>query len=634
MSLMNNYSVVLLPDKKTVEVKPGTGLLEAIQKAGIPLKSTCGGQGTCGKCTVKVIEGNVSGGMGNIPAKLKEQGFILACTAKVEGNLKVEVPAEFRLHEHQVLLDDDGQGVLKERKLDLLQGFAQTPPAQKIYLEMTPPSLVENASDYSRLITELKKHLPKTKFAISNEVLQDLPEILRAGEWGVTVTVVLQDQTAEIISLTPGKDESPVYGIAVDVGTTTVVVALVDLITGKIVAREGTYNKQAGFGDDVITRIIYAVEEQGLGELQRLVLETVNELLDKVQKEASVKSEEIVVAVVSGNTTMTHLFLGINPKYIRLEPYIPAASDYPPVKAKELDLKINPRGEVLNFPSVASYVGGDIVSGALVAGLDQSDELVLFIDIGTNGEMVLGNKEWLMTCACSAGPAFEGGGITNGMRAMAGAIERIQISGESFEVQYQTVGNAPPVGICGSGLIDCLAKLRRAGIIDRTGKMQEIASSRLRTGSDGPEFVLAWASESGNKQDIVITESDIKNLIRAKGAVFAGVRVMLAMVDLPLEAIDRILIAGGFGNYLNIPDAIRIGLLPDLPVEKYQFIGNSSLKGAHLALLSREALAHGDELARNMTYLELSLGNTFMDEYVSALFLPHTDLTLFPSVGE
>ncbi|MGI6065713.1 MAG: ASKHA domain-containing protein [Bacillota bacterium] len=631
---MNNYSVVLLPDKKTVEVKPGTGLLEAIQKAGIPLKSTCGGQGTCGKCTVKVIEGNVSGGMGNIPAKLKEQGFILACTAKVEGNLKVEVPAEFRLHEHQVLLDDDGQGVLKERKLDLLQGFAQTPPAQKIYLEMTPPSLVENASDYSRLITELKKHLPKTKFAISNEVLQDLPEILRAGEWGVTVTVVLQDQTAEIISLTPGKDESPVYGIAVDVGTTTVVVALVDLITGKIVAREGTYNKQAGFGDDVITRIIYAVEEQGLGELQRLVLETVNELLDKVQKEASVKSEEIVVAVVSGNTTMTHLFLGINPKYIRLEPYIPAASDYPPVKAKELDLKINPRGEVLNFPSVASYVGGDIVSGALVAGLDQSDELVLFIDIGTNGEMVLGNKEWLMTCACSAGPAFEGGGITNGMRAMAGAIERIQISGESFEVQYQTVGNAPPVGICGSGLIDCLAKLRRAGIIDRTGKMQEIASSRLRTGSDGPEFVLAWASESGNKQDIVITESDIKNLIRAKGAVFAGVRVMLAMVDLPLEAIDRILIAGGFGNYLNIPDAIRIGLLPDLPVEKYQFIGNSSLKGAHLALLSREALAHGDELARNMTYLELSLGNTFMDEYVSALFLPHTDLTLFPSVGE
>ena len=631
---MNNYSVVLLPDKQTVEVKPGTSLLEAIQKAGIPLKSTCGGQGTCGKCTVKVIEGTVSGGMGNIPAKLKEQGFILACTAKVEGNLKVEVPEEFRLHEHQVLLDDEGQGVLKERTLDILQGFVPGPPAQKIYLEMTPPSLVENASDYSRLITELKKHLPKTKFVISNEVLQDLPEILRGGEWGVTVTVVFQDETAEIVALTPGKDESPVYGIAVDVGTTTVVVALVDLSTGKIVSREGTYNKQAGFGDDVITRIIYAVEEQGLGELQRLVLETINELLDKVQKEASVKPEEIVIAVVSGNTTMTHLFLGINPKYIRLEPYIPAASNYPSVKAKELGLNINPRGGILNFPSVASYVGGDIVSGALVTGLDRSDELVLFIDIGTNGEMVLGNKEWLMTCACSAGPAFEGGGITYGMRAMSGAIERIQISDESFEVQYQTVGNAPPVGICGSGLIDCLAKLRRAGIIDRTGKIQEVASSRLRSGSDGPEFVLAWASESGNNEDIIITESDIKNLIRAKGAVFAGVRVMLAMVDLPLEAIDKILIAGGFGNYLNIPDAIRIGLLPDLPVEKYQFIGNSSLKGAHLALLSREALTHGDELAKNMTYLELSLGNTFMDEYVSALFLPHTDLTLFPSVGE
>jgi uncharacterized 2Fe-2S/4Fe-4S cluster protein (DUF4445 family) len=304
------------------------------------------------------------------------------------------------------------------------------------------------------------------------------------------------------------------------------------------------------------------------------------------------------------------------------------------VKAKEIGLKINPQGLVFNLPSVASYVGGDIVSGALVAELDKKDEITLFIDIGTNGEMVLGNKDWLMCCACSAGPAFEGGGISFGMRAMPGAIERVYIDKNTYEVKYKTIGDKAPMGICGSGLIDCLAKLREAGIIDRSGKIQDVDTPRIRKGDDGPEYILAFAQESGINKDIVITESDIKNLIRAKGAIFAGVRIMLSMADLPIEAIDKILIAGGFGNYLNVPDAIRIGLLPDLPQDKFDFIGNSSLKGAHLALLSREALGFADNLGRSMTYLELSIGNAFMDEYVSALFLPHTDLSLFPSVTE
>lgn len=630
---METYSVVFLPDNIKVEMAPGATLLDACQKAGIPIKSTCGGKGTCGKCTVKVVEGKVSGGQGNIPAPLKEQGFILACTACPDGDIVVEVPEEFRLHEHQVLMEENGNGLLFEGKLDILGNYSLDPMAQKIYLEISPPNLTENASDLSRLITEIKKVVPERPF-ISNEVLKTLPEILRTGDWKVTVTYVYREDGVEIVRITPGKDESPVYGAAVDIGTTTVVTSLVDLTTGAVVAKQGTYNKQAGFGDDVISRIIYADEEQGLGELQRVVLETVNELLDKIIEECQIKPEEIPVMVVAANTTMTHMFLGINPKYIRLEPYIPAAAIYPAVKAGELGIKINTHGLVFNLPSVASYVGGDIVSGTMVAELDQNEELVLFVDIGTNGEMVLGNKEWLMTCACSAGPAFEGGGITFGMRAMGGAIERISIDKETFDVRYQTIGGTPPVGICGSGLIDCLAKLRQAGIIDRGGKMQEVSSNRMRTGSEGPEFVLAWAEESGVEKDIIITESDIKNLLRAKGAIFAGIRVMLNMVDLPVEAIDRILIAGGFGNYLNISDAVRIGLLPDLPADKYEFIGNSSLKGAHLGLVSRDALSHGDEIARSMTYLELSLGNAFMDEYVSALFLPHTDLSLFPSVQE
>jgi len=629
---MKTCSVVILPENITVEVEAGSSLLEAVQKVGIPLKSTCGGQGTCGKCTVKVLAGQVSGGGGNIPEKLKEQGFILACTAIVNEDCTVDVPPEFRLHEHQVLMDEGGQGLLREKELDKLAGFPHAPLGQKFFLKLPPPSLVENASDYSRLVTELKKQLPEERFSISNAVLKKLPEVLREKDWEVTVTVVFTGDACEILRVTAGPDEKPDYGMAIDVGTTTVVIALVDLGTGEIVAKEGSYNKQAAFGDDVISRIVYAVEENGLDELQKSVVRTVNQLLEKMFQKHPVSPDEITMLVVAANTTMTHMFLGIDPRYIRLEPYIPVANNYPGVRAKELGLAVNPDAIVFSLPSVASYVGGDIVSGALVTKIDESDEVVLFIDIGTNGEMVLGSREWQMACACSAGPAFEGGGISFGMRAMNGAIERISITPGTYDVAYQTVGNAPPQGICGSGLIDCLAKLRKAGIIDRAGKMQEIESQRMRLGADGPEFVLAWAAEANCESDVVITESDVKNLIRAKGAIFAGVRVMLGMVDLPLEAIDKILIAGGFGNYLNIPDAIQIGLLPDLPVEKYQFIGNSSLKGAHLSLISRDAFLHSDEVARNMTYLELSLGNTFMDEYVSALFLPHTDLSLFPNV--
>ncbi|MEG1478048.1 MAG: ATP-binding protein, partial [Clostridiales bacterium] len=263
----------------------------------------------------------------------------------------------------------------------------------------------------------------------------------------------------------------------------------------------------------------------------------------------------------------------------------------------------------------------------------KQEEIWLFIDIGTNGEMVLGNNEWLMCCACSAGPAFEGGGITFGMRAMDGAIEKVEIDKDNdFSVSYATVNNADPVGICGSGLIDCLSKLRKAGIIDRQGKMQEVDTWRMRKGSDGPEFVLASAAESGIDQDVLITEADVQNLIRAKAAVYAGIRVMLNKMQLPIEVISKILIGGGFGNYLNLSDSIRIGLLPDMPSEQYDFIGNSSLKGAYKALLSRNTFNHSVELGKSLTYLELSDGNDFYDEYVQAMFLPHTDMNLFPSV--
>jgi Uncharacterized metal-binding protein len=338
--------------------------------------------------------------------------------------------------------------------------------------------------------------------------------------------------------------------------------------------------------------------------------------------------------MIAGNTTMTQLFLGVDPRYIRLEPYIPTMTSVPPVPAREIGLHMIPEALVHCYPSVASYVGGDIVAGTLVTDLANGEDIILFIDIGTNGEIVLGNQDWLVTCACSAGPSFEGGGITFGMRAMPGAIERVIIDSETLDVSLKVINNTPPVGICGSGLVDCIAKLLEAGIIDRAGNFQmghKSGSKRIRATSDDKEFVLAWAHQSGGNKDVVITENDVKNVIRAKGAIYAGIRSLLNMVAVDLEMISRIVIAGGFGNYLNVHDSVRIGLLPDLDTDRFEFIGNSSVKGARLALLSQNAWREAEELGRKMTYVELSVGATFMDEYVSALFLPHTDLSLFPS---
>ncbi len=631
---MDKIQVTIMPEGLTIEVDRGSTLLEAANEAGITLKSSCGGQGTCGRCAVKVLDGTVNGGNGNMSKSKKAEGYILACTSTVdEGPVTVEFPESSRLSEHQVLLDDSLDEIIKEKRVEDFE-VADEAFVKKVRVTLSEPNLMENVNDLSRLTGELKGILNTENITISYNALKTLPSVVRAGEWNVTVTCLVNDDSAEIIRVESGHVDTPPYGIALDIGTTTVVAALVDLASGKKLRQAGTFNRQAGMGDDVISRIVYTEEEKdGLKEIQEVVLETINELLDELYAEENITAEDVSAMMVAANTTMIHLFLGIEPKFIRREPYIPGACDVPPIKGKELGLHIHDDGSVICFPSVASYVGGDIVSGALLTGIEKQDEFWLFIDIGTNGEMVLGNSDLLMCCACSAGPAFEGGGIAFGMRAMDGAIEKIVID-DDFSVSYATVGNVAPVGICGSGLIDCLSTLRTAGVINRQGKMQKIDSDRMREGEEGPEFVLVYADETGVGKDIIISEADVENLIRAKAAVFAGIRIMLSKMELPLEAVSRILIGGGFGNYLNLNDSIRIGLLPDLPADFYSFIGNSSLKGAYMALLSRKVFEHSIELGQSMTYLELSDGNEFYDEYVQAMFLPHTDMSLFPSVEE
>ncbi|MFU8793855.1 MAG: ASKHA domain-containing protein [Dethiobacteria bacterium] len=629
--------VTILPEKTAIDVPSGTSLLRAAVLAGIDIKANCGGEGTCGRCRVKIKSGAVEGGADrSLKAKLREEGYLLSCQAIVKDEpVTIFVPETSRVQTHRVVsahASKDEELVAKA----LLQGYRQEPICRKVRVKLEPPTLVENTADLTRLRLALKQELgfplEEDKLQINISALRSLSETLRNNNWDVSVTLAMLDCYAEIIKVEPGENGASL-GIAIDVGTTSNVVYLIDLSTFRIINRQGDYNKQCRYGDDVISRIIYSTEEtNGLENLHNAVTDTLNSLIEKAVLEAGFKKEDIVQAVIAGNTTMTQLLWGVSPSYIRLEPYIPTYSVIPPVKAREIGLNLHHEAIAVSFPQVASYVGGDIVAGALFTRIAHKDETTLFIDIGTNGEMVLGNKDWLVSCACSAGPAFEGGGISYGMRATAGAIEKVDIDPLTYDVIITTVKDAPALGICGSGLIDALSALLDAGIIDRAGKFQrDLETPRMQQGEESMEYVLVWQKDSALDSDIVITEADVKNLLRAKAAIFAGMRTMLQMVEMKVEEIDKIIIAGGFGNFLNIEQAVKIGLLPDIDPERYTFIGNSSVKGACLALLSADAYREAVELGQKITYMELAVGNTFMDQYMSAMFLPHTDLTLFPS---
>jgi len=394
---------------------------------------------------------------------------------------------------------------------------------------------------------------------------------------------------------------------------------------------EASHNQQARYGEDVISRMIYACSRGGLSPIHGAVIKTVNTLIDTLVEKHGVEMSNLTALTAAGNTTMTHLFLGLEPCTIRLEPYIPTANFLPSASAAELNLHLHPNARVTCMPGVSSYVGGDITAGVLASGISNSAQISALIDIGTNGEIVIGNNEWLVCCSASAGPAFEGSGTKCGMRATRGAIQKVRI--DSDKIHYETIGASKARGICGSGLIDAIAELFRNRIIDPSGKFPpDLAHPRVRENEDDMEFVIASGDETETGKSVVITESDISNLIKSKGAILAAMRLLLNSVGMSFEDLERILVAGGFGNYLDVEKAIFIGLLPDLPPERITFIGNSSLTGARMALLSRHAQARAKTLARQMTYFELSVDPKFYDEFVAALFLPHTDMDLYPTV--
>jgi uncharacterized 2Fe-2S/4Fe-4S cluster protein (DUF4445 family) len=446
-------------------------------------------------------------------------------------------------------------------------------------------------------------------------------------------TWVSPEGPPRLVDIVPGDGTASSWGVAVDIGTTSNVVYLVDLLSGRVVDTASDYNGQIARGEDVISRIIYASKGDGLSELQGLVVETINGLLSRLAERNGISPNEIYKMTVAGNSTMIHLFLGLLPESIRLEPYVTTTNHPPPVLASQLGLGINALASVDCLPGVGGYVGADITGGVFSSRMCDSQDISLFIDIGTNGEIVLGDCDWLISCACSAGPAFEGAGVQDGMRATSGAIEEVWIDDNTFEASYRVIGDEPPRGICGSGLISLLAEMFISGTMDKRGNLNlGLDTPRLREGDRGPEYVVAWAGETATGQDIVINKVDIDNLLRAKAAVYAGFSVLARSVGTDLSTVERVLIAGAFGQYLDVENAIQIGLLPDMPRHKFKYLGNTSILGAYAALLSRDARRDISELGQRMTYLELSADNTFHDEWMSALFLPHTHVSDFPSV--
>ena len=557
-----SHQVKFLPFDVTIDVPPGTSLLDAASQAQLPLRATCGGEGTCGDCTLQILSGKYQGKLSSaLSENLVSQGYALACLTEINDNLTVQLP-QFQQLSIKTVLDST---FFAEHENEISGIFEVDPPLKTIGLE------------------------------------------------------------SDVVIKT--------YGIACDVGTTTVVLYLVDLKSGEIVNTASGYNHQLKCGEDIISRINYALKPGHLRELSSLILMTINNLIGKAVEQRDISPEDIYYASISGNTTMLHLLLNIDPQDIRIEPYTPDLDRISHIVSGNAGLKMNQEGKIHCAPAVGSYVGGDITAGLLCTPLlREAEKISLFIDVGTNGELVIGNRDWLVTCACSAGPAFEGSGIKCGVPATEGAIEQVRLKSNG-ELEYHVIGDSKPRGLCGSGLVDLLAELFVHGYIDRGGKLNEKkAGKKIVRTETGKGFLVEEGKNCYWERDLIITENDIANLIRTKGAVFSACSLLLKNVGLDFDGIDSVYIAGGFGQHLDIENAVRIGLFPDLVRNRFHYLGNSSLLGAYLILLSDKNRELVSEIAKKMTYIELNNEPGYMNEYTGALFLPHTDMDLFPSV--
>ncbi len=636
MKGQKKYLIKFIPNGKSIKISPGYNLRQAILDCGIHIDSSCGGVGTCGKCRVRVKKGKVGTKKSKfiLPAE-KEKGYVLSCQSKVESDLTVEIPPQ---HKARAKIVEGGfteieSKVYSDISRSELSSVEIKPWIKKAPIIVQKPSLSYGTSDLYRLKKSIRENLGIENCIVPIHIIRKIPLVLREKNWEVTVTIDKENRT--LIDIRPGRESSKCYGLALDIGTTSLVIYLVDLENGKIISKESEYNPQIRFGEDIINRIIYANKKGGLGKLKEVIIDSINNLIWKLLFTSRIDADNIVSMVVSGNSTMMHLFYGVPPRYIREEPYVTVANQFSNSTAKEVGIKHIKNAYVYNIQGVASYLGGDITSGILATDLYRKKELALFMDLGTNGELVVGNSEWMMGASCSAGPAFEGGGVKCGIRAVDGAIEKVSIDQQTYKCQIGVIGEGKPRGICGSGLIDVIGEMYLKGVIDRKGKFnKDIGNKYLRCEDNICQYVLVDGKNSADGKDIYISEVDIDNLMRAKAAIYAGIKTLLEEVDLSVYDLDKIYIAGGLGRHLYIKNAVVIGMLPDVNTDKYFFLGNTSVTGAYLSLLSEDKYKQSSKIAEHITYIELSVNMKFMDRYVAGLFLPYTDMKDFPSVEE
>lgn len=636
---MRRFKVTFLPYDTTIEVDSGESLIRAAMAAGVHINASCGGDGVCGKCRVTVEQGTVEGGISeHLSQEDRDKGYRLACKAQVGEDVVIRIPVESAIDTSALLRKTPRQTArIKQMDLDDIkeQGLF-VPPMEKLYLELPPPSASDNLPDISRLVNYLRIQHDEGGLEISLPVIRKIPSVFREQDFKVTVTVarpVRETGKNQIINVEPGDTTDQNYAVAMDIGTTTIYGQVVNLITGEVPAEAGKFNGQISYGEDVISRIVFAEKNDGLEKIHQVVIDTINQVIAKIIKKSGVDRQSISLLTLAGNTTMTQLMLKVDPRYLRRSPYVPASRIYPRIKACDLGIDLDDHVTALVYPQVSSYVGGDIVAGVMGSGMYRTEKMTLFLDIGTNAEVVIGNQDWMACAACSAGPAFEGGGIEFGMRAAKGAIEDFSIDPETLEPMIVTIGNVRPKGICGSGLITMVSIFFEMGIINNQGKFdRDLDTPRIRETNDVWEYVLAYKDESQIDRDITINEIDIENLIRAKGAIYSGCMTLLAEVGMGPDDIEQIILAGGFGSYVDLEKAMIIGLLPEIDPGRVIYVGNASLLGARMSALTNRIREEVVGVTNMMTNFELSETPSYMDNYVAALFLPHTDVDRFPKV--
>lgn len=635
---MTTHTVKFLPYDMQIVVADGESVIRAAMEAGVHVNASCGGEGVCGKCRVLIEEGSVEGGISEkLSAEDREKGYRLACQAAVKSDLVVRIPVESTIDAGVLKMQAAPRRTahIKEMNFEELKEKGLfVAPVEKKYLQLPAPTAQDNLPDITRLISYLQIEHDDHRLDVTLAMIRKIPQVIREDDFRVTATLVRAVRDVgktRIINVQPGDTTDHSYAVAMDIGTTTIYGQIIDLISGEVLAEHGEFNGQISYGEDVISRIVYAEKPGGLAKINQVVINTINKILSRIIKKSGVDQENISTITLAGNTTMTQLMLAVDPRSLRRAPYVPAATLYPPIKAADLGMALADHVAALVYPAVSSYVGGDIVAGVMGSGIYRSEALTLYLDVGTNAEIVIGNKDWLACAACSAGPAFEGGGLKFGMRAAKGAIEDFSIDPVTLEPMIITIGNVRPKGICGSGLIIMAAIMFEMGIINNMGKFdRDLDTPRIREDNGIYEYVLAWQDETQIDRDITLTEIDIENLIRAKGAIYSGCMTLLTEVGMGIGDLEHIILAGGFGSYVDLARAMTIGLLPELDPAKVTFIGNGSLMGARMSSLTNRIRKDVVEVTKKMTNFELSDTNSYMDNYVAALFLPHTDINQFP----